>query len=90
MSVNITLLSQEQFLSTHHVHVDMTIANATSRKVPEVHSIFGSRMIMTRMWQWSRSLTLSVVLAWHRTSSHKHPSRSLWHLNSWDWSDLFI
>ncbi len=35
MSVNITLSSQEQFLSalsTHHVHVDMTIANTILKK----------------------------------------------------------
>jgi hypothetical protein len=32
MSVNITLSSQEQFLSVHQVHVDMTIANTILKK----------------------------------------------------------
>ncbi len=43
---------------------------------------------MTWLWQWSKSLTLAVVLVWHRISSRKHLSRSSWHLVSWDWSDL--
>ncbi len=38
----------------------------------EVLSSFGTRMIMILMWQSSRSLTLSMVLVWHRMSSHKH------------------
>ena len=32
MSVNITLSTQEQFLSAKHVHVDMTITNAILKK----------------------------------------------------------
>jgi hypothetical protein len=35
------LLSQEQSLSTHHVHVDMAIANVILKKVLEVHFSFG-------------------------------------------------
>jgi hypothetical protein len=46
MSANITLSPQEQFLSAQHIHVDMAIVNAIFKKVLEVHSSSGARMIM--------------------------------------------